>query len=135
MTMQDPQLLERAADLTRKCASQAKQIVALQREVARLERMLGREPQIAVEPEPELEVAEPASDTVQIRHVPLEFIAAMEAAFEAGVKGSRVAGDWKLLSQAVMYEKLKSMLGHATKGEFVSAACNALILWWHSERK
>lgn len=150
MTMQDPQLLERAALLAQKCARQSQEIIALKRNIGRLERELAQVNRRAEEaaqggptspeapPEAPTPQAEPSGPPEALQepatHVPAEFMAAMEAVFEAGVKGGRVPGDWKDLPSGALYGKLKSLLGHAAQGEFVSAACNAVILWWHQER-
>ena len=69
-----------------------------------------------------------------LAHVPLEFVLQMGQVFEDGLRGSRLPGDWKQLPPETHHGKLKSLLGHAATGEFVAAACNALILWWHRER-
>lgn len=148
--MQDPQLLERAALLAQRCARQGQEIIALNRNIGRLERELAQANRRAEEasqgaptsaeappeaPTPQAEPSgPPAGPQEPAMHVPAEFVAAMEAVFEAGVKGGRVPGDWKDLPPEALYSKLKSLLGHAAQGEFVSAACNAVILWWHQER-
>lgn len=68
------------------------------------------------------------------RHISPEFISAMDAIFEAGVKGDRVALDWQDLPPTEASKKLKNLLVHLAADEFDSAACNALILWWHFQR-
>lgn len=67
-------------------------------------------------------------------HVPSAFVMAMEAVFEAGVKGDRKPGDWMRITPAEAEAKMRSALRHLANGEYDAAACNCLILWWHFQR-
>ena len=69
------------------------------------------------------------------QHVPQEFIDAMNKVMEAGVKDGRKAGDWQVLSRVAALRKVKNLVVHLAHREFDSVACNALILWWHFQRK
>ena len=81
-----------------------------------------------------------AEDASDVGEVPADFIRAINAIFEAGLaepyKGPpRYAGSWKELTEAEASQKLLSALRHLANGEYDSAAGNALILWWHFQRK
>lgn len=67
-------------------------------------------------------------------HVPPEFIMAMDVVFEAGLKGDRVAMDWKDLPRLVAANKTANLYIHMDAKEYAEVACNALILWWHFQR-
>ncbi len=69
------------------------------------------------------------------RHIPPEFLHALDAVLEAGLqKDGRQRNGWMGIPPAELHGKLKSLMGHAATGEFASAAANCLILWWHLER-
>ncbi len=67
-------------------------------------------------------------------HIPLEFLDAMNAIFEEGVKGDRVAMDWKDLPRLTAANKTANLYIHMDAKEYAEVACNALILWWHFQR-
>lgn len=69
------------------------------------------------------------------KHVPPMFVEVMDEVMEEGVKNGRKAGDWKDLPPEMLEKKLRSAIGHMARGEYVAAACNCLILWWHLQRE
>ncbi len=66
--------------------------------------------------------------------VPREFIMAMGMRLRDGIKDGREAGDWKDLKHGPAWQKRMNLEVHVEAGEYDSAACNALILWWHFQR-
>jgi len=77
--------------------------------------------------------------------IPLDFVAALAVAMAEGLKGTRKSGDWMRLKwdtdtrdhyySALMRHTRQAMAGTVSEPrDWLSVACNAMILWYHSKK-
>lgn len=68
-------------------------------------------------------------------YVPTEFVEAMGQVLKDGLKNGRKPDDWQDFTALAATRKLKNLAVHLAKGEFDSAACNVMFLWWTFQRR
>lgn len=71
-----------------------------------------------------------------------EFLLALDAHMQAGIKDGRVKDDWKIRDSGGVQDRFEAIDRHLEKYDstldpkhFLAIASNAMIVWWHKTQK